>query len=42
VSAFWNQAVAGALLLAAISFDRWLGLRIQRSEAKRGDRHVVV
>ena len=24
ISAFWNQAIAGALLLAAIAFDRWL------------------
>ena len=31
VSAFWNQAIAGALLLAAIAFDRWLGLRVARS-----------
>lgn len=31
VSSFWNQAVAGALLLAAIAFDRWLSLRVARS-----------
>ena len=31
VPPFWNQAVAGALLLIAIAFDRWLGLRIARS-----------
>ncbi len=31
ISSFWNQAIAGALLLAAIAFDRWLGLRIARS-----------
>jgi rhamnose transport system permease protein len=30
ISAFWNQAVAGALLLAAIAFDRWLLLRNTR------------
>jgi rhamnose transport system permease protein len=30
VSSFWNEAIAGALLLAAIAFDRWLGLRIAR------------
>jgi rhamnose transport system permease protein len=30
VSSFWNQAVAGALLLAAIAFDRWLSLRVAR------------
>ncbi|MDP9165831.1 MAG: ABC transporter permease, partial [Actinomycetota bacterium] len=27
ISAFWNQAVAGVLLLTAIGFDRWLTLR---------------
>jgi rhamnose transport system permease protein len=31
VSAFWNQAIAGALLLAAIAFDRWLSLRVTRT-----------
>jgi rhamnose transport system permease protein len=31
VSAFWNQAIAGALLLVAIAFDRWLTLRLTRS-----------
>jgi rhamnose transport system permease protein len=30
VSSFWNQAVAGALLLVAIAFDRWLSLRVAR------------
>ncbi len=30
VSAFWNDAIAGALLLVAIAFDRWLGLRLAR------------
>jgi rhamnose transport system permease protein len=31
VSAFWNQAIAGALLLLAIGFDRWLSLRVAKS-----------
>ena len=31
VPSFWNQAVAGALLLIAIAFDRWLSLRVARS-----------
>jgi rhamnose transport system permease protein len=31
VSAFWNQAIAGALMLAAIAFDRWLSLRVTKS-----------
>jgi rhamnose transport system permease protein len=30
ISAFWNEAIAGALLLAAIAFDRWLLLRNTR------------
>jgi rhamnose transport system permease protein len=30
ISAFWNMAIAGALLLAAIAFDRWLLLRNTR------------
>ena len=30
VSAFWNEAIAGALLLLAIAFDRWLSLRVVR------------
>jgi rhamnose transport system permease protein len=40
VSAFWNQAVAGGLLLTAITFDRWLALRVQRREAGEGVRHA--
>lgn len=31
ISAFWNDAIAGALLLAAIAFDRWVSLRVARS-----------
>jgi rhamnose transport system permease protein len=31
VSAFWNQAVAGFLLLAAIAFDRFVSLRVSRA-----------
>lgn len=31
ISAFWNEAIAGALLLAAIAFDRWLSLRVTRT-----------
>ena len=30
VSAFWDEAIAGALLLATIAFDRWLSLRVAR------------
>jgi rhamnose transport system permease protein len=31
ISAFWNQAIAGGLLLAAIAFDRWLSLRVTKT-----------
>jgi rhamnose transport system permease protein len=31
ISAFWNDAIAGALLLAAIAFDRWLSLRVTKT-----------
>jgi rhamnose transport system permease protein len=41
VSAFWNQAIAGALLLGAITFDRWLALRVERLESGRAERRVV-
>ncbi len=41
VSSFWNQAVAGALLLGAIAFDRWLGQRVARMQTSRGERRVV-
>ncbi|WP_375480979.1 ABC transporter permease [uncultured Jatrophihabitans sp.] len=30
ISAFWNQAIAGALLLVAIAFDRWLSVRVTK------------
>ena len=29
-SSYWSEAIAGALLLAAIAFDRWLSLRVAR------------
>jgi rhamnose transport system permease protein len=42
ISSFWNQAIAGALLLGAIAFDRWLGVRISRRlQSAKGQRHVV-
>ena len=31
ISSFWNEAIAGGLLLAAIAFDRWLSSRVTRS-----------
>jgi rhamnose transport system permease protein len=31
ISSFWNEAIAGALLLGAIAFDRWLSLRVART-----------
>jgi rhamnose transport system permease protein len=36
ISAFWNQAIAGALLLAAITFDRFLSLRVNRALRQQG------
>ncbi len=30
ISPFWDQSIAGALLLVAITFDRWLSLRVAR------------
>ncbi len=37
ISAFWNDAIAGALLLAAIAFDRWLSTpRDPKSRVDRG------
>jgi rhamnose transport system permease protein len=36
VSAHWNKAVAGFLLLAAIAFDRSLSLRVGRALRVRG------
>jgi rhamnose transport system permease protein len=30
-SSFWDEAIAGGLLLAAIAIDRWLALRVARS-----------
>jgi rhamnose transport system permease protein len=41
VSSFWNQAIAGALLLAAIVFDRWLGQRVARAQSTKSERHVL-
>ncbi|MDQ1365114.1 MAG: rhamnose transport system permease protein, partial [Acidimicrobiaceae bacterium] len=41
VSSFWNQAVAGALLLGAIAFDRWLGQRVAKMQSTRGERRVI-
>jgi len=41
VSSFWNQAVAGMLLLAAIAFDRYVSVRAEKilrvEGAHRGD-----
>ena len=41
VSSFWTNAVAGGLLLAAIAFDRWVGLRVAlRLRTGGGGSHV--
>lgn len=39
ISATWNQAIAGALLLAAIALDRGLSLRVARSLRKAEGAH---
>jgi rhamnose transport system permease protein len=42
VSQFWDQAVAGALLLAAISLDRFISVRSNRAmRAKAGAKYVA-
>jgi len=41
ISAFWDSAVAGALLLLAISFDRLVSFRASRAlVAKEGVTYV--
>ena len=41
-SSFWDEAIAGGLLLAAIAIDRWLSLRVARSlrSAEGGHREL--
>ncbi len=39
VSSFWNQAVAGALLLVAIAFDRYVSVRAERILRVEGAHH---
>lgn len=42
VSGFWTDAIAGFLLLTAIAFDRWLGLRVaQRLRSPEGSHRDV-
>jgi rhamnose transport system permease protein len=41
VDAFWQNAITGALLLAAISVDRILNLRMTSALRKRSARHVT-
>jgi rhamnose transport system permease protein len=38
VSSFWNQAIEGALLLAAIAFDRYVSLRVGKALRLMGGR----
>ena len=40
VDAFWQQAAIGALLLAAIAFDRWVGLRLDTALRQRSARRA--
>jgi rhamnose transport system permease protein len=41
ISAFWNQGVAGALLLAAIAFDRYLSIRREHALKTKAIAHVL-
>jgi rhamnose transport system permease protein len=41
VDAFWQQAAVGALLLAAIAFDRFIGLRIDAALRQRSSRRAA-
>ena len=41
VEAFWQQAAIGALLLVAIAFDRFLGLRVEAALRRRSARRVA-
>jgi rhamnose transport system permease protein len=40
VEAFWQQAAIGALLLAAIAFDRLIGLRVEAALRRRSARRA--
>lgn len=40
VDAFWQQAAVGALLIAAIAFDRWVGLRLDAALRQRSARRA--
>lgn len=41
VDAFWQQAAVGALLLAAIAFDRFVGLRLDAALRQRSARRAT-
>jgi rhamnose transport system permease protein len=41
VDAFWQQAAVGALLLTAIAFDRFIGLRIDAALRQRSSRRAA-
>ena len=40
VEAFWQQAAIGALLLLAIAFDRFVGLRVEAALRRRSARRA--
>jgi rhamnose transport system permease protein len=40
VDAFWQQAAIGTLLIAAIAFDRWIGLRLDAALRQRSARRA--
>jgi rhamnose transport system permease protein len=40
ISSFWQQAAVGALLLLAIAFDRFVGLRLDAALRQRSSRRA--
>ncbi len=40
VDSFWQQAAVGALLITAIAFDRWIGLRLDAALRQRSARRA--
>ena len=40
VDSFWQQAAVGTLLIVAIAFDRWIGLRLDAALRQRSARRA--
>jgi rhamnose transport system permease protein len=41
IDSFWQQAAVGALLLVAIAFDRFIGLRLDAALRQRSTRRAT-